>query len=380
MTGRSGTHRYFRTAMTLLIAAWFIASPRANAQARHTLGQPELSVVLSNFQQARIHQQIIQHIRIESAFPFDTLRVEPGIIEGAEIVELHRPTTRRFKSWGVEGYVHETSRAIFPLHEGRLQIPAVRARGAVTDDQGVRHAFEHADGARQIVVNGPALEMINEPWLIANSVTLSEDWSVDPHQLKAGEVARRTITAQVSGSLAEMISPLTMHTGTGIQVLPGTVSRRNEVSERGVTGILVQQFDVRIASEQLSDIPPLQLAWWNDQKQTIARNSVRGWRIEPVLPEQDSLVRDLLHQAEQGRDRGRALMLLLVLPLLVVILIIRLLARHRAHWSIRIARAREWLASRMFGPATVLPSIGFSRIQQAPDADQSSPVHFGADG
>ncbi len=369
-----------RSIAAIMLTCFCLPGTQAIAQTRHTLGKPELTVLLGNQKQARIHQQIIQHIRIESAYPFDTLRVDSGKIHGAEIVELHTPTTRPFESWGVEGFVYETSRAIFPLHAGTLDIPAVKAKGEVTDDKGNRQSFEQAVGAQQIAVEGPAVEMVNEPWLVASEVTLTEQWSTDPHQLKAGEVAQRTITAKVVGALAEMISPLTMRTGTGIQVLPGPVTRRNEVSDRGVTAIMTQQFDVRIASEQLSDIPPVQLSWWHDQKQTVSRNSVRGWRIEPVLPEPGSLVNDLLQQAEQGRDRGRALLVLLVVPLLLLILIVRLIAWHRPHWSVRLLKAGEFVADKLFGPVTALPSIGFSRIQRAPVEDRSSPVHAGADG
>ncbi|MGH1357171.1 MAG: hypothetical protein ACRBC3_00265 [Burkholderiaceae bacterium] len=372
-------HFSFCWQLIVITALTLPFSVNTAAQSKRTLGKPELSVLVSNQDHARINQQIIQQIRIETAYPFDSLRVELGTIANAETVELHTPTTRAFESWGVEGFVYETSRAIFAQHPGELILPMVTARGRFTDDLGVEHSFKLSHEPETVPIQGRAIELINEPWLVASEVRISEQWSTDPHQLKAGEVAQRIVTAEVVGSLAEMITAMVMPTGTGIQVLPGPVTRRNDITDRGVTGTITQQYDVRIASEQLSDIPPMQLIWWNDQKQRVDRSTVRGWRIEPILPQRSSLVRDLLDQAQQGRDRGRALLLLLVVPALILTLLIRIIARRQQRWSAMMRRASKVMATSMLGPVTELPDIGFSRIQRATSASQSLPARSGVD-
>lgn len=349
-----------------------------HSQPRKWPVKPELFVIMAPKQDARIQQQIIQQVRLESAFRFDRLRVDLGQIEGAEVIELQAPATRAFENWGVEGFVYETTRAIFAQRSGTLVIPAITAFGRITNHEGIEISFTHTVDAVAMPIKGPAIEMLNEPWLVANEVKLSESWSKNPDDLKVGEIAQRTITAEVKGALAEQIPPLIMSIGTGIQVLPGKITRQNTVTPRGTMATFSQQFDVRIASDQLSDIPPVQLAWWNAVKQRSERSAVRGWRIEPVLPERGEMISDLLEQAQQEQQYSRLMLALVMLPLIVFTLVAILVIRRNLKWSATLARLSARVANRLLGPATTLPAIGFTYLNSKPAAGQSSPAHSAA--
>ena len=353
--------------LTLLV---LLGAGHVNAQQREMTRSPELIVGVS-LNKAHVQQKIIQRIRLESPFRFDGLRVDLGTPTGADVLTLQAPNVRPFENWDVSGFVYETSRALFVHDAGTFTVPTVTARGLTTNAAGIQSPFETTWPGNTITISPPEDAMLNDPWLVADDVILSENWSRHPDLLKVGEVATRTITVQAKGARAEQIAAPVMSLGTGVQVLPGQTTRSNEVTDNDITGTLRQQFEVRIASEQLSDIAPVQVAWWNAASQRPSTSAVRGWRIEPILPVQSSLVKSLVEEAYTRQQQSRAVLLLGVLPALMLLLLLKLILRRYPSIGNRLKRLGQRIADHLLGPSTDLPDIGFSRLRQPPRAGQS---------
>jgi len=348
-----------------------LLGPAALLAQTHTVPASLELIVGVSPSQAHVQQKIVQRIRLESPFPFDSLTVKLGTPEGADVLTLQAPNVRPFENWDVSGFVYETSRALFATETGAFRIPAVSFSGQTTNAAGVQSAFTETWPGQTIAITGVEDAMLNEPWLVADKVTMKEAWSQHPDLLKVGEVATRTITVTAAGARAEQIAAPLMSIGTGVQVLAGQTTRRNTVTDNDVVGTLTQAFEVRIASEQLSDISPIQVAWWDARSQRPSTSAVRGWRIEPVLPERSALVQSLIEQAYLRQERSRAILLLGVLPALLLLLLLRLLLRRYPLIGSALEQVSRWTAQRLLGPSRDLPDIGFSRIRQQPPVDRS---------
>jgi len=340
------------------------------AQPQDLPGSPELIVGIAP-DKAHVQQQIVQRIRLESPYPFDSLRINLGESEGADVLTLQSPNTRPFENWGVSGFVYETSRALFVNDAGIFSVPPITARGLTTNAAGIQSSFEKTWPGQELSIAPPESSMINASWLVADDVALSEAWSRHPDLLKAGEVATRTVTVVAKGARAEQIDAPVMSLGTGVQVLFGETTRSNVVTDNEVVGTLTQAFEVRIASEQLSDISPVQLSWWDATQQRPGSSAVRGWRIEPILPERATLVESLVEQAYLRQERSRAILLLGVLPVVLLVFLMRFLLKRNPAVGAGARRALRWGAARLLGPSRDLPEIGFSQIRQQRSADRS---------
>lgn len=355
----------------LLIAALFgvitLTIENAHSESIPHPKLPELFVVLEPLR-AHVQQQIVQRIRLQSPDPFDALVIDIGEPADADIIGLQTPRIRHFEAWGNRGFVWETARAIIPTRSGTFDMPAIRISGHVSRADGSRSPFVRQWPARTVTIEPPAVDMQNDPWLVASEVTMTEDWSAQPPALRTGDIARRTIDVVVTGIDGSRLPDLVMPVSQGITVLPGAVERSTEVTDDGLIGRLRQQFDVRIETEGVTDISPVQLAWWHADENRLQRTAVRAWRIEPLAS--NALERAELRIREAASDRARAqryLAMMLFVALVLSVAGLRfVLRRDRAQQ--RFGRLLRHAADALLGPRVHLPLL--SAEVSAPDTDQ----------
>ncbi len=328
---------------------------------------PELFVYVDT-SQTHVQQQVVQRIRLQSPDPFDALTVQLGIIADAEVIELQRPSARRFEAWGTRGYVWESTRAIFPEKSGELMLPAISAKGRILRSDGSRTDFDLTEPAHILRVAPRETSMRDDPWLVAKAVEMSERWSPEPTLLKTGDIARRTIEVTVNGVNAERIPDLVMPVSSGISVLPGDVSRDTRMGEQGLIGRMIQHFDVRIETDSVTDISPVQLAWWDAAADRVRRASVRAWRIEPLVSDALALAERLINDAAIERTRARRNLALLALATIGGIALILMVSLRRGGPGSRLHALGARSADLLFGPRVDLPAI--DREIRLPGDDQ----------
>ncbi len=318
--------------------------------------QPTLFVML-NPEQAHVQQQIVQRIRLQSPDPFDALDVDAGTVEGADMMTLQTPSTRAFEAWGARGWVYETTRAFFAQHSGKITIPAVTIQGRIQKSNGTRVAFKLHEPAHELAIKPPEPGIGGESWLVATEVNMSERWSIEPSRLHAGDITQRTIEIVATGVSAEHIPTPSMPVSQGIMVLNGPIERKTQVTDDGLIGRLTRVFDVRVATEEITDISPIQIPWWNTQLGRLQRATVKAWRIEPLPADVDALADRLITQAAQTQERARRTLQSFALALVLALLLIGSLV-----WRIRgrggyVDRAMTRISDLLLGERIELPSI-----------------------
>ena len=121
-----------------------------------------------------LQEEILQVIRVVSPHPFEELVLDLPPVEGAETITLQQPKNRKFETYGGEGFIYETSRAIFPKQSGELRIPPVRISGSVGVSRNEKKPFVLREDAAILDVR-PSPDAFSEDWwLVASDVAIVE--------------------------------------------------------------------------------------------------------------------------------------------------------------------------------------------------------------
>lgn len=184
-----------------------------------------------------------------------------------QIVSLGDPATFARERNGRQYQVIEALFAVFPLHTGRVVIPAAKLNAVIAGENAVRGFFRIPTQQRIQRLSSPiALDVEPVPVAglpVANAVAIDTDWSTPPDSLRAGEPVTLTLTVTAKGALPDAMPAADI-------VVPDTVRRYVNPAKRdsshGPEGLvttvtstiaLIPQFGGRI------DMPPIELRWWD---------------------------------------------------------------------------------------------------------------------
>lgn len=304
----------------------------AESTASDQFDRPELTVRLTPTQ-AHVQQQIVQTVRLISSHPFEALDLDLPPVPGADEITLIKRRVSRSKTYGFDGYVYETARALFPRTSGSLTVPRVTIRGAVA-----LSADEEAEFVRQtrdtlVTVSARPPTHSAPYWLVANAVEISDEWSAPVDSLRIGDSVRRTIHVLVNGVTGEHLPDLVHRAGHLITLAAGS-KRRTEITRDGVIGHLTQSFDIAFTTENPVDLAPVVIDWWDAGTSQSRRTILAAKRIEPLPRDVNALVAEQMRNAEQRRDASRQIRLGLIAVLvmmLVGVIIGFLVRRDRAY-------------------------------------------------
>jgi len=251
-----------------------------------------------------LQEEIVQVIRLIAPHPFEELVLDLPPIEGTEIITLQQPKNRKFQTYGGEGYIYETSRAIFPKASGPLHIPPVRISGSVGISRNEKKPFALRSDATTLEVRPPNASFSEDWWLIARDVTVEEGWSKPLDELRVGDHVIRRVAVTVAGVTGAHLPELEQGRSPGLTVLPGRTERRTEVTSGGVIGKISRSFDIRIDNDQPINISPVRVVWWNTGTEIERRTTAPAVRIEPLPRDVDKLVSTLMEEAEATQERS----------------------------------------------------------------------------
>lgn len=290
--------------------------------------RPELTVRVAPAK-PYLQEQILHSVRLVSAYNFAELEVEIPAANGAETIIVMQPNVRPFRSYGVEGFIYETTRVLFPESSGTLRIPGVSIEGAIAvGNQTVQFKRETKPVEMQIAPVPSVYE--GSWWLVSGLVEISEEYATPLDLIRVGDTVSRHITVTAKGSTGEHIPALEMRPSRGLTILPGTPERMTEKTSGGVTGILKQTFDITVVESQPVDFGPVRLVWWDSEADAGRRTAAKAIRIEPLPRDVIALKKKLMDRAYARLNASRVSLVvvgLLVFGLLLSALLV--LSRRR---------------------------------------------------
>lgn len=285
--------------------------------------EPELRLFVKPFhvleRGAYVQGQIRLRIVLLSPEPFEEINFRPPVLDGARSVTLSTPRTRTFAHYSRTGYGYETTLAIFPERSGALTIPAIEITGETVSGGGSSGSFQTRIEATVIQVHPIAPDFESDWWLVADDITLNEMWVPAPDTLRVGDTVERRVAMTATGVRLEQLPPLVQPEDDGYAIVGDTVQEFVERTRDGVISKVERVWTLQILSDEVLEVQPVAIDYWNPISDRAARASLPAQRVEPLPRDADGVRQDLIAEAaatHQGRRLG--VLSMLMIPVVII--------------------------------------------------------------
>jgi len=182
--------------------------------------------------------------------------------------------------------------AIFPHHAGQFTIEPFTHKLTV-NDVGERRVVEVRSQPIPFPVapwtaptGGPDAK---EPWwLPARDVAITDSWSPDPETIKVGETARRIVTLEAQGMVAEGLPPRPVMRTRGIITFAGPVTRETLLTPSGPVARATYQWDVKPGVPEIIPLDAIAIPWFDTNTRTMRETEIPARQIGGGLPDRET--------------------------------------------------------------------------------------------
>jgi len=209
----------------------------------------------------------------------------------ARVEALGEPRTYEKDINGVRHGVIELRYAIFPQESGELLIPA-QAFTATAVDRSASSAYNPFGPRPGKVVRvrspeipltvkaKPASYPTDAPWLPARALSLSEAWSPQPENARAGDSLTRSLLLKVEGLASAQLPPLPATQVTGLRRYPDQPQLANQASENGLVASREEREALVATREGVIALPAIEVMWWNTKTDQLERSSLPARNLQ----------------------------------------------------------------------------------------------------
>jgi hypothetical protein len=162
--------------------------------------------------------------------------------------------------------VVERTFAVFPQESGEISISPARFEARVLRNGRITGRKVFQSESQTITVNpipAPPADHPDADWLPARDVRLTDSWSREPDQLRAGEPISRTITISALGQLETQIPVNEPPTVDGVNVYPDKPGLDRRFESGGIRGIRRDQYAMIANVSGDLELPAVELPWWD---------------------------------------------------------------------------------------------------------------------
>ena len=175
---------------------------------------------------------------------------------------------------------------ITPTRTGLMTIPAQQLSGTLADSDPLSpHSLLRMTRTRPFQVEStrhslhikepPAQWPADSPWLPAEHLALSERWSQNPDQLRAGEPVTRTVTVHVRGVHSAQIPPLAFEKMARVKSYKEQAETDDTIDSHGRLKGKRQESVALVASAPGAvTLPAIRVTWFNVGTETVETSSL----------------------------------------------------------------------------------------------------------
>ncbi len=206
--------------------------------------------------------------------------------EGSELVngERYRTFTRQYR--------------LIPERSGTFVLPGSVLSGEMLDRNSGRYDYFAQTKAVSAKANDITIEVAPQPdnfpgdWLIADLVSLNEEWSPATDQLTQGEPVTRTITITALDVAEHQLPDLTLDTPDGVKLYKEQPHAKQ--AERNGTLVSQKVFSMAVVANKAGELvlPEVKLPWWNKKTNSVHYATLPEKRLtvqlDPELPQQNA--------------------------------------------------------------------------------------------
>jgi hypothetical protein len=182
--------------------------------------------------------------------------------------------------------------AVFPHHAGQFTIEPFIHKLTV-NDVGERRLVEVRSKPIPFPV-APWTEPTGGPdakepwWLPAKDVAITDSWSPDPETIKVGETARRIVTLEAQGMVAEGLPPRPVMRTRGIITFAGPVTRETLLTPSGPVARATYQWDVKPGVPEIIPLDAIAIPWFDTATRTMRETEIPARQIGGGLPDRET--------------------------------------------------------------------------------------------
>ena len=177
----------------------------------------------------------------------------------------------------------ERTIAIFPQHTGTFTIDPFIHRLTINDN-GERKQVD----VRSEPIPFPVAAWTGETggpdapepwWLPARDVSITDTWDPDPETINQGETARRIVTLEAQGMLAEGLPPRPVMRTRGIITFAGPVKRETIITPSGPVARATYQWDIKKGVAEVIPLDAIKIPWFDTLSRTLREAEIPARQI-----------------------------------------------------------------------------------------------------
>ena len=223
-----------------------------------------------DFDETYVQAQVLLTIKIYRSVATRQPALRDPTVTGVEVLSELAGDDRSYEAVidGTAYNVVERVYALYPQESGVIQISPARFEARVLRNGRItgRKVFE----SDALVVNVQPIpplpaEFPDAQWLPARDLQLTEDWSRDAAEIKAGEPLTRHVTISALGQLETQIPALATPEVQGINVYPDKPELSRRIESGGIRGVRKDQYAMIGVTGGVVSLPALEVPWWNTE-------------------------------------------------------------------------------------------------------------------
>lgn len=235
-------------------------------------GEAEVFITTEvDFDESYVQAQILLTTKIYRSVAVRQPALRDPVVTGAEALLELAGDDRNYEAVinGTPYGVIERVIAIYPQESGEIQLSPARFEARVLRNGRItgRKVYE-SDPITVTVLPTPPMpaKYPDAVWLPARDLQLTEDWSRDADEVKAGEPLTRHVTVSALGQLETQIPAIAPPAADGMNVYPDKPELGRRIEPGGIRGVRKDQYALIGVSPGTVLLPALELPWWNVEK------------------------------------------------------------------------------------------------------------------
>jgi hypothetical protein len=235
-------------------------------------GEAEVFITTEvDFAESYVQAQILLTTKIYRAVAVRQPALRNAVVTGAEVLVELAGDDRNYEAVinGTPYSVLERVHAIYPQESGEIELSPARFEARVLRNGRITGRKVYESEPLQVTVlptPPPPVDYPDAVWLPAQDVQLTEDWSRNDSEVKAGEPLTRHVTVAALGQLETQIPVIDPPLADGMNVYPDKPELGRIIEPGGIRGVRKDQYALIGVTPGTVVLPALELPWWNVAK------------------------------------------------------------------------------------------------------------------